>query len=400
MSLSILKNPCVGYTLLWCFYYLQGILYSSGGILSKLVLTLLIVLSINHMIKCHQQFKLSGYFRGLSILFLAFVVYGLFRTFIDTRDAGVEVASFNFLKNVLISLLPIYSYYYYTKKGYLTEYNLRIFLYVFLAVAIADFYHEHYARMIEALNENSDFTNNSSYLIVGVLPLTVLLNKKLVIQYVVIGIILLYAVMGFKRGALLVAVISVLLIIYESMRDVKKRKKILVMLLSAIVLTYIFEYAKQMIYSSDFFSYRYEKTLSGDASGRENMYPVFFNYFINENSLFSFLFGNGLDATLFIFGNGAHNDWLEIAIDMGIFGLCLYLFYWNCFYKSLRSSKGFVDVHIMLLLVFVADLLKTFFSFSIYNRPISTTCALGYCLAMIALSKKTVKQSKITNEIN
>ncbi len=56
------------------------------------------------------------------------------------------------------------------------------------------------------------------------------------------------------------------------------------------------------------------------------------------------------------------------------------------FAKTLRNARGMDTIYLVLLLVFIADFLKTFFSFSIYNRPISATCALGYCLAMMAFS--------------
>lgn len=354
--------------------------------MSKLVLAAVLFISIIHMVKCLQQFKLPVYFKGLTLLLAAFVIYGLIRTFLDTRVSGV--ASFTFLKNVSMSLLPIYSYFYYTKKGYLTELNLKLYVFAFLGVSIAEFFYEQQMRMLEALDGRTDFTNNSSYLIIGLLPLTVFLNKRLIVQYGVIAVILVFAVMGFKRGAMLVALASVLLMVWESVKKMKGGRKMLVMVFAAVVMAYVFQYAEQYVGSSDYFTYRYEKTLAGDASGREDMYPMYFNYFINQNTFSGFLFGNGLDATVFIFGNGAHNDWLEIAIDMGLLGIILYLIYWYYFTKTLRSSRKLNPVHLVLLLVFISDLLKTFFSFSIYNRPIASTCALGYCLAIIAMSQE------------
>lgn len=380
------KNPCTIYTLLWCLYYLQGALYESGSPLSRFLILILLFLSILHMTKCFKDYKQSLYFKGLMPLLVVFTIYGIIRIVFDSRVAGIP--AFTFLKDFSLSLLPVFSYYYYTRKGYLKELQLNIFLLLFLLVAITSYFFEYQSRLVAAINGVTEFTNNSGYLFVSLLPLTVFLKKKPLIQYAFIGVIMLFVLLSMKRGALLAGAISTFILIWNQTNKEKGTRKFVVFVLSIFAILFLVQYAEYMMQTSDYFVERYYQTIEGNASGRESMYPKYFNFFINQTSLFSILFGNGVDSTIFFFGNGAHNDWLEFGICMGITGLIVYTLYWICFYRTLHSMRKIEMIYLCVAMIFAADLLKSFFSFSIHNRPIYATCALGYCLAMFTMYNK------------
>lgn len=387
--ISIIKNPCTVYTFLWCLYYLQGALYEAGSLLSVGLMLLLLVLSIFHMSKSLKEIKQSTYFMGLMPLMAVFTVYGIIRIIFDSRVAGIP--SFTFLKDFSLSLLPVFSYYYYTRKGYLKELQLNVFLILFLLVAITSYFFEYQSRLEAALSGATEFTNNSGYLFVALLPLTVFWKRKILFQYAFIGIIILFVIMSMKRGAILSGATCTLLLIWKQTNKEKGARKFFIFLLSIFVILFLVQYAENMMQTSDYFVERYYQTVEGNASGREDMYPKYFSFFINQTSIFSFLFGNGVDSTIFIFGNGAHNDWLEFGICMGVLGLIFYTYYWICFYKALRSMKKMNLIYMCVLMIFVMDFLKSFFSFSIHNRPIYATCALGYCLAMFTMYNKQLR---------
>ena len=41
-----LKNPCALYTILWCVYNTQGVLYASGSLISQTTLAMLLLWSL------------------------------------------------------------------------------------------------------------------------------------------------------------------------------------------------------------------------------------------------------------------------------------------------------------------------------------------------------------------
>jgi O-antigen ligase len=58
------------------------------------------------------------------------------------------------------------------------------------------------------------------------------------------------------------------------------------------------------------------------------LYPLFLDFIINKNSFLSLIFGNGAYGSMHYIGRMAHNDWLQIIVDLGIIGAVVYLFYW------------------------------------------------------------------------
>lgn len=65
------------------------------------------------------------------MLMLLFTVYGFILVLMGPSTlyypiSGISMPAYNYIKSIYLSLLPIYPFYYYTKKGYLTAEHLRI----------------------------------------------------------------------------------------------------------------------------------------------------------------------------------------------------------------------------------------------------------------------------------
>ena len=127
---------------------------------------------------------------------------------------------------------------------------------------------------------------------------------------------------------------------------------------------------------------RIEDTLSGNSSGRDNLYTFFWNYFTENADFTHYLLGRGANGTLEIYYNYAHNDWLEIAVNQGLLGIIIYAFYWFCFYKTWKHAKN-IDSKTILVLTALIFFAKTLFSMSYADMSYVSTSVLGYALATV-----------------
>lgn len=387
----VLNNPCNIYTLGWCLYYLQGTLYTYGSIWGKVILIALLLYSVYFFISNSKLYN-TKYFRILICLLFLFVIYTFFRymsaeTFIHN---GLVKGKYEMLKNVCISFFPIFCYYGYARKGYLTESWFKYGSLVLLLVAISSFYWEQSYRLAIALEEGSsreEFTNNTGYLFAAIIPLLALTNSKSWYKYTLLLVSFVFVLFAMKRGAILVSIVVAAIFLWSSMKSSKGLNKAFVLILGITVMVVLSQAVSYLLVNSDYFNYRLQQTIEGSSSGRDEMYTEMINFFLHDASLFEMLFGNGIDGTGLLFGNGAHNDWIEMTIDMGMLGLVVYLIYWVRFYKAWRSLKGLGAVYTAMGIILISELMKSFFSFSINDMPLQEMPALGYCLAAIEMNR-------------
>lgn len=373
-----MKNICNYYIGAWCLYYLQGTLYESGGILSQGLMLLLMIVSLYYFIYANLHFKLPKVLKVLSVLIALFTVYGVF--IILFGNGVVYVQNYQYLKAIYMSLLPVFPFYVFTKKGQLTDKTLCFWVFVFIPVAIAGLYRDQREALERAMELNSDrqeFTLNTGYLFLAIIALLPLF-KKAFLQYALLAVCLDFVLMGMKRGAILIGGICMLYYILSAFNSTNSKKKFWVVLLSMAILVAGYFAVHYMLDTSMYFNTRIEQTRDGDASGRDEIFSTYIEAFFNSGVV-SFLFGSGADATLRMIGY-AHNDWLEIAINNGLVGLSLYFYYWLVMYKTFRNTKD-ETLKKMIGLFMIVYFSRTFFSMSYNDIPIYATAALGYALA-------------------
>lgn len=382
--MKFIKNPANIYTLLWCLYYLQGILYTEGGTLSKGLLVVLMVFSLYCAVTVISKKRAPRFFKGFTPLFLLMSIYGIFKLLFvgDVTILGDVIPSYNALKIVVLSLTPVYAYYLFSEKGYINELWIRSWFFVFFIVVGLCLYKDQVSALQKALEMHSDrteFTNNSGYLFLALFPAITFFRKKPLFMYLFLILCIGFIIIAMKRGAILIAIISLLYIVMTSFSQSKGRTKFAIITLSILLAIGVVEFVEYFYSSSDYFVARIEQTRNGDASGRQDMFPMYMNYLLNQADFFTLLFGAGADGSWLVFGEVAHNDWFQMAIDYGLLGLLIYLIYWFIIIKNRSSFKG--DYLILPYTLFILiEFLKTFFSFSIIQLPIYETCILGYCL--------------------
>lgn len=387
--MNFLKNPCNIYLSFLTFYLIQGVMIPTGGtVFSQLILSCAMLMGIYYTVKTICLPNIPVYFTGLNMLFFMFIIYGILLLFSNHHYIIIfswsEVPNSTFLKNIFLSLPNVYVFYYFSRKGYLTEKALRKWVIVFLASSVFRYIDNQMAllNMMQLKGvQTKEMTNNMGYLFVALMPTIAVFKDKVRIQYGILILCMAFIMMAMKRGAIIVGTIMLIYILYFNYKynkNVSKRKVIVFSLFIIVAAYFITEY---MMESSDYFMSRIEQTKEGNSSGRNALYERYWNHFKNETDILKYLLGNGANATLGIGVNYAHNDWLEIAIDEGVLGLVIYCIYWFCFWRTIASIKYNITAKLVLTLTFISFLILTVFSMSYTEYSIYSCSVFGYYLA-------------------
>lgn len=386
--MKFFKNPCNLYFTLWCIYLLQGTLYESGSIISQTLLMLILLISLKDAYNVNKLEKLPAYFKGLNALVFLFTIYWLVLIMTDgftyINKVGNETSSFNYLRTLYYSLLPIYSCYLYTRNGNLNANNYKKWVAAFVLVAIAE-YVRMQREMIEtymnAGSDQSEFTNNIGYMIMLLTPCAFIYNKNTKIQILVYGICLLFVVLSMKRGAMLISFVALLIFLNDKFKMISKQKKTIFFTIIAIIFILLYGLIEEMLTTSVYFQERLEETMEGNSSGRDEIYSELLHHFVYETNVFQMFLGIGAEGTLKINKYMAHNDWLEILTNQGIVGIFLYIYYWLTFRYTCLNKKYSMEARFALKYLMVILFLRTMFSMSIMDMNIYSSSMLGYALA-------------------
>lgn len=392
-------NICHIYLVLILLTWFNGTLYTPGGFVAQGIQYVILLMSLYYAVYANQKYKLPVYFKGLNLLLIMFTIYGMI--LILSGEQIILQAKYSittnttYLKSILLSLLPIYPFYVFTRQGYLTEKGIRFWFFVFFVLAIRSFFRSQERQLEAALEAGSsatEFTSNVGYTFVALLPALVYFQKQRMLQYILMVACAYFIVVAMKRGAIICGAVCIVWFLAVNLKKTKRNRRFLVLLLSVIVfaaLAYIYYY---MLNSSAYFNYRIGQTESGDSSGRDILYSTFFNHFINESNITRFMLGNGANATLKISYNYAHNDWLEIAINQGVIGLLVYLFYWIGLYRTWRRSKQHPQAFMAIGMFLIIYFLSTLFSMSYNSVSRCAAMVLGYSLAIVTNKEQPLEK--------
>lgn len=391
MQNNKLLTFCNLYILLWLIYSFQSLFIKEAGTSFSLILVaLLIGISFYHFVYVIVKYKMPSYMKGLTALVIMFSIYGIIHIISGeiVRYFGSILKNYNYIKTIYISLLPVYSFYVFTRKGLLNKEMIQKWTIVFFVLAILQYFQERRLHLLGTLGVE-EFTNNLSYAFLSFIPLMVFWEHKKIVQYVGLSLSMVFLVSGMKRGAILIGGFAILFFILNSAKKVSKKQKVRVLILGAFLIVGGVYLVSDMLQTSDYFNQRVEDTFEGNSSSRNLLYRLYWNHFINETNVLRFLFGNGANATLNIGWNYAHNDWLEILINQGLIGVIIYLFYWILFYKTWRKSKYDNLLYNVIGLILLVFFMKTLFSMSYTEMRVYDSLPLGYCMGM--LSNKDLK---------
>lgn len=398
-------NVCNLYIFLWCIYNLQGMMYQSSSIISKLVLVLVLLISLYYTVVTRIRYKLPTLLKVIDVLLIVFSVYGvgliLSGEKLFLRELYSYVANFDYLKNIYISFLPIYAFYAFTREDQISIKTIVWWLPIFIAITIWRFYYQQ-ELMVESVVESGyidkeEFTNNTGYVFLSMFPLVFLFRNKTILQLLITILLGAFIIMSFKRGAIMIFVISLIWLLVTMLKSASLFKKLWVTILSIVVLCAAWLWVDDFYSNSDYFQDRMEQTADGNASGRETSYNTLIDYLLNNTSLFKLFFGAGAWATLKVSDNYAHNDWLEIAVNQGLLGIVLYAVYWIVFVRTWFKSRRVCSTAISNALgcILLIYLMKTMYSMSYDAMSMFTTLCYGYCLAIYSNNLQNEKNNML-----
>ena len=354
-----------------------------GNLISRGLFALFFALSLYYFVKANQ---LSGKNRVcccLNVLVGLVLIYGFLFAIVGTDYTWLRPTTpFFFFQSYLESILPIYAFYYFGRKGWIDESWFKRIALLFIVFVVYYFIDKRNETM--ALHDDAEeITNNASYMVLSLFPVLAFYKKKPLVFYTLILLASLLIISGGKRGAILLGGLCLVYSLIRVTQGAKNWQKIIVFASFAAVIYIAWNYINNMLQNSDYFNNRVIALTEGSASERENMFPLYFSFFL-ESNVFQFIFGHGADGTCHYLGLMAHNDWLEMSINMGLIGFFSLLAYWISVFKTWIKSRSRIesDVVMAMGMFIIIYFGKTMFSMSIMGMAIVATSVFGYCLAV------------------
>lgn len=369
-----------------------SLFFSNASIGSRLTFYSVIAISLYYWMKVvFLVEEMPRLLKAWSILLALFTAYGVpliisGKVFV-IKENFIHITGEEFLKLIYYSMLPLFPIYEFTRKGELTSQKLKILCILLLITSTFQF-NEYHAKMVLLTKAKGwsvkEFTNNTGYLFLQILPLTLVFRKQKIIMTSVLVYCMYMIVIGMKRGAILLAVPCMVFLLLELYKTSTRRQKTLIILMSIVVVVFCVELVQYMLETSDYFNTRLQKTMSGDSSHRDTIYTQAINVFLNEENLIYKLFGHGGYSTLDLMMNNAHNDWLEILVNHGIVGILVFMNV--CFqmcYTTKQAKKYNSSLYISLLTITIIFIGRTVFSMAYSDMGHGLIIAMGYVIAQL-----------------
>jgi hypothetical protein len=361
---------------IYLIYSLQGILYTSGSILSQAALLIFLLIGLSSLIKA----SLTKNNPKVIYVWIAFYVVNVIAFLLSEKDVyGLDVghtSTFNQFKEISIVMLSIFVPFMSTKSNGISDKYIQSLAIIFCIYSFMRFFFS--ADELSASLSRDRFTNNAGYVLVCVLPyIPFLLKRNKILTSVLLLIVSVTIVISAKRGAIVCLGVSVLFSwIYYFRKNVSSIRNILLPSVLIIGLIYI---SYESYLSDDYLQGRIEQM--EDNEGRMIIYERLWSHWVEDQNLFTMIFGNGIAQTIPIAGISAHNDWLELLIDNGLVGVILYLLIFV--YLFIYVYKSSLDFYFRwsAYLCLIIWVLKTIFSmgYSDYSNAIFVMM-IGFCI--------------------
>lgn len=392
-------NKGIIYLFIWCLYNLQGLLFASGGIISQFLILIILVWSVYccYLVNFKKRQPLPNFIKAVNVFLIMAIVYGVLlilsgQELYITESDFKRVPNFYYIKEILVSLLPIYPIYYYVRKGYINERHFGFLLILFICVTWGKYFRfqeEYHKWAMENRATRDEFTNNTGYSFLAILPLLLLWNKRPILQYGCFLICIAGIILCMKRGAIIIGVVCFLYFIYSKFKTTRGTTRIAIFLLSILAITGTVWIVQEMLLTSEYFVQRLTQTMEGDTSNRDIIYANLWNVFINESNPLKLLFGRGANATLSVGMNLAHNDWLELAINQGILGLVIYIYYFISLFKDAsrvrKINKTYSNILLMSILILFS---RSLFSMSYADVDVVLMLSIGIVLGSCSVNER------------
>lgn len=343
-------------------YFLQGILYPTGSLISQGFILIFLLISLFAFLKNFHLTRMPGFMKVwtlfCAIQIITFIVSPKY-VYGTVYEAIGKVATYNQMKDIFTYCLSIFIGLNVGKRVMVNTKTLAKLGLVILGLAAVRFTFsaaesmEEYGRQV---------TNNASYNFVTVIPfLPFIFQHYKRLGFIVIAVIIGFTITGAKRGALVCSAVSLAfyaLWYYKTHKVGFKNLALGIILGTALLGFTAYSYSQ-----NEYLQNRLADTEKGGIGPREIGYAVMFNHWVNDDNPFTWLFGNGSTQTVTVWGNFGHNDWLEILIDNGLVGVILYAaFFIGATFYIRRTKYMTRENKLVCYLILLTWFLKTCFS--------------------------------------
>jgi hypothetical protein len=346
----------------------------------------------------------------MATYFLVFFLslYGFYSLFLDDpiywKAFDKFIPTNRYVVWLYTSMLGLFPTYLFVKKGYIDENFIKKIFFLFLFSSVFVFFREYKTRNIVVQMMNKDgFTSATSYVLLSLMPFILLFKQKIKIQYLLLALLVVLLLLGFKRGAIFLGSACIIFFLFFGASFQNRKQRNIALVCSVVFLFGMFLLVSYLLDSSDYFNRRIASTLEGDSSGRDVYASVLMNYFVYETTPLEFFLGSGAMSTLSINVSFAHNDWIAILIEQGLVGVFLFALYWCSYIYVWLKLKDNKQLFTAIGMLFLIGFGKTFFS--VYYLPFAFdgfissgyyAVALGYFLAL----SETDFQKYVLNNIS
>ena len=381
------------YLFLWIVFSIFPYVYDSTK-LYKFLMYFFSGTALYYTFYSIAKYKLPVYFKTTYLFSFILLLYGLILVTLGKeifwQHLGAFVESNRYIVWHTISFLTVAPIYVFVCEGKITKKEMKYIFFVMLFCCIFVYYGSIKILKAVALEtgvEQDQFVVTCVYSLLSILPLIVLFKKKIFIQMMLLSLFCVYFVLSAKRGPIILGGICSIILIFDIFRNSSIEKKIGYMLILLCFMVGLYEFIMNLLQTNSFFAYRVDQTMTGYTSGRDEYVRTIMDYF-NNVPIWNYLFGIGAQGTLSVNVSFAHNDWIAILLEQGIFGLSFFVIYWIGFFYSWFKSNYVNEVFVGIGLLLLIGLGKTFFS--MYYLPVSQemmmssgfyAIALGYFLA-------------------
>lgn len=377
------------YIILWIVYNLQDILMLKG-LIAQFIFVALMAMSFYACYEVNNHYRVSPYIKWLNIMLTVLTLYGAAlmvggEAVHKGRFLHKVVSNYSYLQGIYISVMPIYAFYYYTLKRQLVPQNIIVVFLLLFSFSVVSYYQQYFK--VSYSSGKDDIVNNIGFLFVPLIPMLSIVKMKSIWKYSLALLSFGFIMLSMKRGAILTGGVMLILFLKHNLVVRTKTQIASTLVLLATAIFIIYRFVMSLYTTNVFFHKRFELTLGGYSSGRDKLYTFFWHYFTEKTSALEFLFGHGANGTVTLYGQYAHNDWLEFAINQGLLGIIMYVVYWcalswewkYCPNTNVRQSLG--DT-------IIAYFLISFFSMSYTSMPLTASLCIGYCLALSKREKQ------------
>ena len=343
-------------------YYSQGIFYKTGSLISFFMLLFILIIGVKYLLK---TLLIKQKLDNFVILWVFFLFLNIL-SFIFSSDFNNSI-HLAMIKNIITSLLVFFPVFHWARSRVINDKIIKYFLLVFLPIAVMLFINNKKLLIYEYNREN--IVNNVGYLFIAIFPYIMFIRNK-IISFLIIVLIGVLVLLSAKRGAILNFVFVMAIYLYYIFFKLKAESQLLVIwkfiifTIAGVALAYLLaDLLEDNMFVVD-------RVLSGE-SRREENYQQIFNTWYNSNDFFKLLFGFGFASSIEMNSENvlAHNDWLEILSNFGLFGVTLYSLLIISFIGIIQRYKALLYKYT--LIIIIASWLVTS-SFSMWYNEINS----------------------------